>query len=130
MWRQLLFLVRNLAIYVLAVAVFGTWHHLNWTVLLAIPALGLLVLNAVWVAIVFGIFSARHRDLLPILTSATLTLFILTPVTWPTDLTQGPAGTAGRVRLLEWVPTFTIWRSFERLCSAKPRTPVTGSLSA
>ncbi|GAB2512232.1 galactan export ABC transporter permease subunit Wzm/RfbD [Nocardia heshunensis] len=105
-WRQLLFLVHNLAIYVLLVAVFGIWRHLHWTALLAIPALGLLVLNALWVAIVFGIFSTRHRDLLPIITSATVTLFILTPVTWPTDVTQGSTGITERVRLLEWIPTF------------------------
>ena len=36
---------------------------LNWTALLVIPAIGLFVLNAVWVTIVFGVLSTRFRDI-------------------------------------------------------------------
>ncbi|KZM69322.1 ABC transporter permease [Nocardia terpenica] len=105
-WRHLLFFAHNLVIYAVMVAVFGIWRHLNWTVLLAIPAMAVLTLNAVWVAIVFGILSTRFRDISLFLGSTTLMLFVLTPVTWPTDLAQGTGAVAERLRFVELIPTY------------------------
>lgn len=81
-WRQLLFFAHNLAIYAIVVFAFGTWRHISWSWFLTLPALALLVLNSLWVSIVFGILSTRFRDIGPILASLTMVLFLLTPVIW------------------------------------------------
>ncbi|KAF0849716.1 ABC-2 type transport system permease protein [Nocardia caishijiensis] len=106
-WRQFLFFVHNVAIYALLVVVFALWRNLDVSVLLAIPAIGLLFLNAMWVTIVFGIFATRYRDIAPILGSMTLMLFVLTPVMWSTKaLETAVGGMSDRAKLIEIVPTF------------------------
>jgi ABC-2 type transport system permease protein len=86
---------------------FGVWEHLDWSVLLAIPAIVLVFLNSAWVSIVFGIFSTRYRDIAPILSSTTLMLFVLTPVMWTTKSLHEQGGSVSeRAQLAELVPTF------------------------
>jgi ABC-2 type transport system permease protein len=104
-WRQLLFFLHNIAIYLVVIVACGTWRHLGPSVLLAIPALALIVLNAGWVSIVFGILATRYRDIAPILGSVTLVLFLLTPVIWNTDILRRHGGGA-RVKLVEAIPTY------------------------
>ncbi|GAA4487396.1 ABC transporter permease [Rhodococcus olei] len=106
-WRQLLFFAHNLMIYVVMVFAFGVWRHLTWPDLSAFPALVLILLNALWVSIVFGIFSTRYRDISPILGSLTLLLFVLTPIMWTTESLQSQGGEAAkRVRLAELNPLY------------------------
>ncbi|MFE3289634.1 ABC transporter permease [Rhodococcus sp. NPDC059234] len=106
-WRQLLFFAHNLLIYVIMVFAFGVWRHLTWPDLSAIPALGLIVLNALWVSIMFGIFSTRYRDISPILGSLTLLLFVLTPIMWTTESLKSQGGQAAeRVKLAELNPLY------------------------
>ncbi|MEV6557143.1 ABC transporter permease [Nocardia sp. NPDC051756] len=106
-WRQILFFAHNLVIYFVVLVAFGVWEKLHWTAIFAIPALGLLFLNAMWVSIVFGIFSTRYRDIAPILGSLTLMLFVLTPVMWSTKSLTSQGGAVGdRAKLAEIVPTF------------------------
>ncbi len=106
-WRQLLFFAHNLLIYVVMLVAFGVWRDLKWTVIFAIPAIVLLILNAMWVSIVFGIFATRYRDIAPILGSLTLMLFVLTPVMWTTKSLEAQGGqVAERAKLAEIVPTF------------------------
>ncbi len=106
-WRQMLFFAHNLLIYFVVLALFGVWRDLHWTVVFAIPALVLLFLNAMWVSVLFGIFSTRYRDIAPILGSMTLMLFVLTPVMWNTKSLHEQGGqVAERARLAEVVPTY------------------------
>ncbi|MGF7123333.1 ABC transporter permease [Rhodococcus sp. TAF43] len=106
-WRQLLFFGHNLLIYVIMVFAFGVWRHMSWTSLAAIPALGLIVLNALWVSIVFGIFATRYRDIAQILGSLTLLLFVLTPIFWSTDALEAQGGdVAERAKIAEINPLF------------------------
>ncbi|WP_345494696.1 galactan export ABC transporter permease subunit Wzm/RfbD [Nocardia callitridis] len=106
-WRQFLFFAHNAVIYALLFFAFALWHKLDWSVLLVIPALALLFLNAMWVSIVFGIFATRYRDIGPILSSTTLMLFVLTPVMWTTKALESQIdGASSRTRLVEIVPTF------------------------
>ena len=106
-WRQILFFAHNLLIYVVMLVAFGVWRNLHWTVVLAIPGLVLLVLNAMWVSIVFGIFATRYRDIAPILGSMTLMLFVLTPIMWTTKTLEAQGGdVAERAKLAELNPTF------------------------
>lgn len=106
-WRQFLFFIHNVAIYAVLLVAFSLWRNLDASVLLAIPAIVLLFLNAMWVSIVFGIFSTRYRDIAPILGSMTLMLFVLTPVMWSTKaLENSVGGMSDRAKLIEIVPTF------------------------
>ena len=106
-WRQMLFFAHNALIYVVMLVAFGVWRNIDWTALFAIPALVLLMLNAMWVSIVFGIFATRYRDIAPILSSMTLMLFVLTPVMWTTKSLAAQGGdVAERAKLAELVPTF------------------------
>ncbi|MFR9752799.1 ABC transporter permease [Nocardia sp. 004] len=105
-WRQLLFFAHNIVIYLVMLAAFGVWRHLDAASLLAIPAIALIFLNSMWVTIVFGIFSTRYRDIAPILSSTTLMLFVLTPVMWTTKTLESQVGAGDRAKLAELVPTF------------------------
>ncbi|MFZ2177031.1 MAG: ABC transporter permease [Rhodococcus sp. (in: high G+C Gram-positive bacteria)] len=106
-WRQLLLFAHNLLIYVIMLFAFGVWRDLTWTSLAAVPALALIVVNALWVSIVFGIFSTRYRDIAPILSSLTLLLFVLTPIMWTTQSLEAQGGQAAeRVKLAELNPLF------------------------
>ncbi len=106
-WRQLLFFAHNLVIYALLLVGFGVWENLSWSSLLAIPAIGLIFLNSMWVSMLFGIFATRYRDIAPILGSMTLMLFVLTPVMWTTKTLEDQIGGASdRARLVEIIPTF------------------------
>ncbi len=106
-WRQFLFFAHNLVIYAVMLVGFSVWRDLNWSVLLVLPAIVLLFLNAMWVSIVFGIFSTRYRDIAPILGSLTRMLFVLTPVMWSAKVLHAQGGTVSeRARLVELIPTF------------------------
>ncbi|MEV0296537.1 ABC transporter permease [Nocardia sp. NPDC050710] len=105
-WRQFLFFAHNMVIYLALLVLFSVWKNLSWASLLAVPAMLLLFLNAMWVSIVFGIFSTRYRDIAPILSSTTLMLFVLTPVMWTTKTLQSQMGAGDRARLVEIIPTF------------------------
>ena len=80
LWRQTLFLVVNLVIWLLLVIIFP--QPLSATVLLALPAFVLLVLNGLWLALLAGIIATRFRDIPPIIASLTQLLFFMTPIVW------------------------------------------------
>jgi ABC-2 type transport system permease protein len=79
-WRQVLFFLHNLVVYVVMLIVFP--QHLHWSDLSAIPAFALLVVNGAWVALFLGIFTTRFRDLAPIISSIVQLAFFLTPIVW------------------------------------------------
>ena len=68
-WRQTLFFLHNLVIWLLLVIIFP--QPLSATVLLALPAFVLLVLNGLWLALLAGIIATRFRDIPPIIASLT-----------------------------------------------------------
>lgn len=106
-WRHVLLFAHNFLIYFIVLVAFGVWANLHWTVIFAIPAMGLIFLNGMWVSILFGIFSTRYRDIAPILSSMTLMLFVLTPVMWNTKSLEEQGGSvANRAKLAEVIPTF------------------------
>lgn len=105
-WRQALLMAHNLVIYVILMIVFPP-KHWSWSMLLAFPALALLLLNAVWVAMVAGIVATRFRDVVPMVSNATQLLFYLTPIVWTTDgLIRQGGETAKRARLVEINPLY------------------------
>ena len=106
-WRQLLLLGHNLLIYVIIIAIFWPPGGLHWTVIFAIPALVLILLNAVWVSILFGIIATRYRDIAPILGSFVTLMFFMTPIVWTTSGLESMGGeAANRAKLVEINPLF------------------------
>ncbi|MBY6687699.1 ABC transporter permease [Rhodococcus sp. BP-149] len=104
-WRQVLLLGHNMLIYLIMLAVFRP--DLHWTIVMAIPAFGLIVVNMVWVSLLFGIIATRYRDLAPILGSVVTLLFFMTPIVWTTANLQKMGGAAAdRARLVEINPLF------------------------
>src|SRR5215216_4521978 len=101
-WRQILFFVHNLAVYVVMVAIFRV--PINAGTLVAVPAFALLVLNGFWVVAVVCIMSTRFRDIPPVTQSIVQLMFFLTPIVWVYDQLQQNAATAARARLVEFNP--------------------------
>jgi ABC-2 type transport system permease protein len=103
-WRQCLFFLHNLAVYAIMLVVFP--QQLGWTTLLAIPAFCLLTINGAWVALLFGVVSARFRDLNPVLQSMVQLLFFMTPIVWIYEdlATSANTAIAERARLVELNP--------------------------
>ncbi|QDZ43452.1 ABC transporter permease [Corynebacterium sp. sy039] len=97
-WRQALFLAHNLVIWVILMLLFP--RPLGWQVFLAVPAVGLLVINGVWVALFFGIIATRYRDVSPLLESATQLLFYVTPIVWTTETLTQQVGPGSKRALL------------------------------
>lgn len=61
---------------------------LNWKMLLALPALAILIINGAWLTILFGLICARFRDLPPLISVAINLLFLITPVFWYKEMLQ------------------------------------------
>jgi ABC-2 type transport system permease protein len=101
-WRQTLFFLHNLIVYVIMLVIFP--QPLNWTVLLAVPAFLLLVINGAWVAMLFGILTTRFRDLTPITQSIVQLAFFMTPIVWIYEDLSANAAVAGRARIVELNP--------------------------
>jgi ABC-2 type transport system permease protein len=103
-WRQTLFFLHNLVVYLVMLLVFP--QPLDWATLLAIPAFGLLILNGAWVALLFGVVATRFRDLTPIIQSVVQLAFFLTPIVWIYEdfLNSANPAIAERARLVELNP--------------------------
>ncbi|MCC4115368.1 ABC transporter permease [Aromatoleum toluclasticum] len=82
-WRNFIILLHSLPVVVLLMVFFG--HSLTLEMILIIPGLLVLMLNAVWSGIVFGILCTRYRDVAPIIGNLFQVGFFLTPVFWRAD---------------------------------------------
>lgn len=90
-WRQIILFAHNIVIYgVIAMIYFQPWSLADLSV---IPALGLIVVNCVWVGLVFGMLATRYRDIGPLLASVVQLLFFMTPIFWNDAILQrqGPS---------------------------------------
>ncbi|MFP5021044.1 galactan export ABC transporter permease subunit Wzm/RfbD [Pseudonocardia phyllosphaerae] len=103
-WRQTLFFLHNMVVWVVLMFIFP--HPLDFTLLLAIPAFGLLAINGMWIAILSGILATRFRDIPPIIASMTQLLFYLTPIVWTIDILHQNEAGRSRARLVELNPIF------------------------
>jgi ABC-2 type transport system permease protein len=79
-WRQTLFFLHNVVVWGILMIIFP--QPLGWTLLLAVPAFVVLVLNGAWIAVLSGIIATRFRDIPPIIASLTQLLFFMTPIVW------------------------------------------------
>jgi ABC-2 type transport system permease protein len=101
-WRQTLFFLHNLVIWVVLLVIFRM--SLGWSVLLMVPALVLLMLNGFWIAVFAGIIATRYRDIPPIMASITQLIFYMTPIVWDYKTLASNPHVAERARLAELNP--------------------------
>ena len=87
-WRNFLVLLHNFIVYFLAVLVLKP-SLLSFTALLAIPGLALVLINGLWVSLLFGIICLRFRDVPPLVSSALQIAMLITPLFWPADTLTG-----------------------------------------
>jgi ABC-2 type transport system permease protein/lipopolysaccharide transport system permease protein len=83
-FRNLIVLAHSLVIIPLALLIFQI--PVGWRTLEVVPALILYALNGVWISVLFGMLSARYRDIPPIVANFTQVLFFVTPVIYPASL--------------------------------------------
>ncbi len=86
-WSNLIILAHNIWIFVIV----ALWYGLNpgWTVLLAVPALLLLLANGLWLGLLLGLLSARFRDIPLIAASILQVAFFITPIFWKPEMLTG-----------------------------------------
>ena len=86
--RNVLVLAHNILVIVVVYVVFQVWP--GWYALLALPGLLLWAADSLAVALLFGTFCTRFRDILPIVASVMQIAFFVTPVIWqPEQLGSG-----------------------------------------
>lgn len=104
-WKQTLFLAHNLVIWLALMLLYP--RPLGWDLLLALPALALLIANGVWVSMLFGIVATRYRDVAPLLEAGTQLLFYVTPIVWMTQTLQDQGGAISeRAKLAQLNPLY------------------------
>ncbi len=104
-WRHLIFFAHNIVIYIAVVIIWP--QYLTWWALLTVPALALIVLNALWCSLVFGVLATRFRDIEPLLNTGVQLLFFITPIIWNADVLRANYdGADSRARLVELNPLF------------------------
>ena len=82
-WRNLVVLAHNFVIVIVLFMIFGVK---NWeSLLLFIPGLVIYVMNALWIAMVAGLLSARYRDLPQIIGALIQIAFYVTPIIYRPD---------------------------------------------
>ena len=89
MWKQLITFGHNFIIYIVVALVFGIWPGING--LLFIPALALVTLNGLFVAMILGPLCARFRDIPMIVASVIQVIFFMTPILWNASMVPNRA---------------------------------------
>jgi ABC-type polysaccharide/polyol phosphate export permease len=113
-------LVRNAVVFLHNLAIlpplFLIYHvPVGWTLLLALLALALIMVNGIWVGLLLGTICARFRDMPQIIGSLIQVVFYLTPVMWrPSQLPDR----------LSWLTNFNPFQSFLDIV----RDPLLGEL--
>ena len=97
-WRQALFLAHNLVIWAILMLIFP--RPLGWELLWAVPAMAVLIINGVWVTMLFGIIATRYRDVAPLLEAMVQLLFYVTPIVWTTQTLKEQGGDIAQRALL------------------------------
>lgn len=107
-WRQLLLFGHNVLVWVGLMLIFPPRYPraFGWSSLMAFPALALIVLNGMWVAILIGVIATRYRDVPPVTGSIVTLMFFMTPIVWDYELLRNSNSpqVAERARLAEFNP--------------------------
>ena len=88
-WSNLITFGHNIWIFFAVALWFGAFP--GWTGLLVIPALLIVLINGLWVGLLFGLFGVRFRDVPMVVGSMVQVMFFITPIIWRTDMLPGRA---------------------------------------
>ncbi len=88
-WSTLIAFAHNIWIFFAVALWFGV--DLNWNLLWIPLAVFVLLVNGLWMALFFGLLSARFRDVPLIVGSVVQVLFFVTPVIWRPEMLPGRA---------------------------------------
>ena len=88
-WTNLIIFGHNIVIFLLVSLWYGKYP--SWTILLVPPAIMVILLNGVWIGLLFGLLSARFRDIPQIVGSVVQVMFFITPVIWKMEMLPGRA---------------------------------------
>lgn len=84
-WRNLIAVLHNLIVYLFLTAIF-TPQSFGWPLLLVLPGLALIGINAVWIALFLGMACLRFRDLQQLTANVVQLAIFVTPIFWPPDV--------------------------------------------
>lgn len=93
-----LIFVHNLAIVGIALTFAGV--PIGWPMLMVVPAIAVILVNGVWLALLLGMLCARFRDLPQLVALLVNIAFLVTPVFWYRDML------AGRARFVDLNPLY------------------------
>ena len=82
-FRNLLVLAHSAVVILVGLLLFPI--AVDWRVFEVLPALLLISINGLWISILFGMISARFRDVPPIVANFLQVLFLATPIFWPIE---------------------------------------------
>lgn len=85
--RNLVIFTHNIVVYILVLLIFRTSPFP--AAVLALPGLGLILLNGMWIGLLFGLINARFRDFSQVVNNLMRLLFFVTPVIWYPDRVAG-----------------------------------------
>ena len=90
LWRNVIIFSHNLIVYFLIMIIFRI--NVFPIVFLIIPSLILILLNGMWVGLLFGILNVRFRDFSQLVSSLMRLLFFITPIIWHAEVAKGVRG--------------------------------------
>jgi ABC-2 type transport system permease protein len=88
-WTNLIIFAHNIVIFFLVSLWYGKYP--GWSLLLVPPAILVILLNGIWIGLLFGLLSARFRDIPQIVGSVVQVMFFITPVMWKMEMLPGRA---------------------------------------
>lgn len=89
-WRNLIVFMHNIVIYFVIALIFVN-GLLRPLLLLSIPGLLLVLINAVWISLLLGMVCLRFRDVQQLVMSVIQIAMLVTPIFWPESSLQGKA---------------------------------------
>ena len=79
-WRNIIVFFHNVVIVVIVVIALKV--HVSWQTLLLFPGIIIVAVNGAWMTILFGMVSARFRDVPPLVGNIITILMFVTPIFW------------------------------------------------
>ena len=80
LWRNVILFLYSAIVFILVAMIFQLTPELSW--LFSVIALLVIIFNALWMAILFAVISARYHDFAEVVGNALRIIFFITPIMW------------------------------------------------
>ncbi|MBB1126953.1 ABC transporter permease [Thiospirillum jenense] len=87
LWTNLIIFAHNIWVYIITALIFSI--NPGWNVFYIIPGLLAVLINGLWIGVLFGLIGARFRDVPQIIASVVQLAFFLTPIIWRPEMLTG-----------------------------------------